>query len=241
MRKRSKKIVMLNAILAVASFSLITFGFASWIVDGSVDEDIDNVSVTISDSKDETLLIEFVNNNDTDLSVCFDSNGSSQSTKLPGEGLYITGDGSNEDLTFTLTYELVSFDNIYNSSNIKISIDFTNSTTFGVLSSPKNYIDTTCIKDFNFTLNNPYSNSSNGKTYVETTITNNSISSGDLSYYVINITQKFTFYWGSVFGGVNPGDNNSTSVEDLLSFIEIGKTLNNTKLEVTITGERIKV
>lgn len=239
MRKRSKKIVIMNAIFIVASFSLITFGFASWIVDGSVDVDSDNVSVTISDSKDETLLIEFVNNNDTDLSVCFDSNGSSQSAKLPGEGFYITSDGSKEDLTFTLTYELVSFDNIYNSSKIKISIDFTNSEAFSVLSSPTNYIDITSINDFSFTLNNPYSSSNNEKTYVETIITNNQITTSNLSYYVINITQKFTFYWGSVFNGVNPGDNNSTSVEDLLNFIEVGKTLSNTKLEVLITGERI--
>lgn len=239
MRKRSKKIVIMNAIFIVASFSLITFGFASWIVDGSVDVDCDNVSVTISDSKDETLLIEFVNNNDTDLSVCFDSNGSSQSAKLPGEGFYITSDGSKEDLTFTLTYELVSFDNIYNSSKIKISIDFTNSEAFSVLSSPTNYIDITSINDFSFTLNNPYSSSNNEKTYVETIITNNQITTSNLSYYVINITQKFTFYWGSVFNGVNPGDNNSTSVEDLLNFIEVGKTLSNTKLEVLITGERI--
>ena len=239
MRKRSKKIVIMNAIFIVASFSLITFGFASWIVDGSVDVDSDNVSVTISDSKDETLLIEFVNNNDTDLSVCFDSNGSSQSAKLPGEGFYITSDGSKEDLTFTLTYELVSFDNIYNSSKIKISIDFTNSEAFSVLSSPTNYIDITSINDFSFTLNNPYSSSNNEKTYVETIITNKPITTSNLSYYVINITQKFTFYWGSVFNGVNPGDNNSTSVEDLLNFIEVGKTLSNTKLEVLITGERI--
>lgn len=239
MRKRSKKIEVMNAIFILASFSLITFGFASWIVDGSVDVDSDNVSVTISDSKDETLLIEFVNNNDTDLSVCFDSNGSSQSAKLPGEGFYITSDGSKEDLTFTLTYELVSFDNIYNSSKIKISIDFTNSEAFSVLSSPTNYIDITSINDFSFTLNNPYSSSNNEKTYVETIITNNPIITSNLSYYVINITQKFTFYWGSVFNGVNPGDNNSTSVEDLLNFIEVGKTLSNTKLEVLITGERI--
>lgn len=239
MRKRSKKIEVMNAIFILASFSLITFGFASWIVDGSVDVDSDNVSVTISDSKDETLLIEFVNNNDTDLSVCFDSNGSSQSAKLPGEGFYITSDGSKEDLTFTLTYELVSFDNIYNSSKIKISIDFTNSEAFSVLSSPTNYIDITSINDFSFTLNNPYSSSNNEKTYVETIITNNPITTSNLSYYVINITQKFTFYWGSVFNGVNPGDNNSTSVEDLLNFIEVGKTLSNTKLEVLITGERI--
>ena len=239
MRKRSKKIIIMNAIFIVASFSLITFGFASWIVDGSVDLDSDNVSVTISDSKDETLLIEFVNNNDTDLSVCFDSNGSSQSAKLPGEGFYITSDGSKEDLTFTLTYELVSFDNIYNSSKIKISIDFTNSEAFSVLSSPTNYIDITSINDFSFTLNNPYSSSNNEKTYVETIITNKPITTSNLSYYVINITQKFTFYWGSVFNGVNPGDNNSTSVEDLLNFIEVGKTLSNTKLEVLITGERI--
>ena len=239
MRKRSKKIEVMNAIFILASFSLITFGFASWIVDGSVDVDSDNVSVTISDSKDETLLIEFVNNNDTDLSVCFDSNGSSQSAKLPGEGFYITSDGSKEDLTFTLTYELVSFDNIYNSSKIKISIDFTNSEAFSVLSSPTNYIDITSINDFSFTLNNSYSSSNNEKTYVETIITNNPITTSNLSYYVINITQKFTFYWGSVFNGVNPGDNNSTSVEDLLNFIEVGKTLSNTKLEVLITGERI--
>ena len=239
MRERSKKIEVMNAIFILASFSLITFGFASWIVDGSVDVDSDNVSVTISDSKDETLLIEFVNNNDTDLSVCFDSNGSSQSAKLPGEGFYITSDGSKEDLTFTLTYELVSFDNIYNSSKIKISIDFTNSEAFSVLSSPTNYIDITSINDFSFTLNNPYSSSNNEKTYVETIITNNPITTSNLSYYVINITQKFTFYWGSVFNGVNPGDNNSTSVEDLLNFIEVGKTLSNTKLEVLITGERI--
>lgn len=239
MRKRSKKIEVMNAIFILASFSLITFGFASWIVDGSVDVDSDNVSVTISDSKDETLLIEFVNNNDTDLSVCFDSNGSSQSAKLPGEGFYITSDGSKEDLTFTLTYELVSFDNIYNSSKIKISIDFTNSEAFSILSSPTNYIDITSINDFSFTLNNPYSSSNNEKTYVETIITNNPITTSNLSYYVINITQKFTFYWGSVFNGVNPGDNNSTSVEDLLNFIEVGKTLSNTKLEVLITGERI--
>ena len=239
MRKRSKKIVIMNAIFILASFSLITFGFASWIVDGSVDEDSDNVSVTISDTKDETLLIEFVNNNDTDLSVCFDSNGSSQSAKLPGEGFYITSDGSKEDLTFTLTYELVSFDNIYNSSKIKISIDFTNSEAFSVLSSPTNYIDITSINDFSFTLNNPYSSSNNEKTYVETIITNEPITTSNLSYYVINITQKFTFYWGSVFNGVNPGNNNSTSVEDLLNFIEVGKTLSNTKLEVLITGERI--
>lgn len=238
MRKRSKKIVVMNAILILASFSLVTFGFASWIVNGSVDEDSDNVSVTISDSKDQTLIIEFVNNSETDLSVCFDSNGSNQNAKLPGEGLYITSDGSKEDLTFTLTYELVSFDNIYNSSNVEVSITFINSEAFGVLSNP-NYIDTTCINDFSFTLDQPYSNSSNGKTYVETTITNNLIDNDNLSYYSIKIAQKFTFYWGSVFNGVNPADSESTSVEDLLSFIEAGKTLNNTKLEVSIAGERI--
>ena len=239
MRKRSKKIVITNAIFIVASFSLITFGFASWIVDGSVDKDSDNVNVTISDSKNETLITEFVNNSETDLSVCFDSNGSSQSAKLPGEGLYITSDGSKEDLTFTLTYELVSFDNIYNSSNVKISVKFTNSKAFSVLSSPINYIDTTCIKDFSFTLEQPFFYVEDGNTYVETTITNNLRNIENISYYAINITQKFTFYWGSVFNGVNPGDSESTSVENLLNFIEVANTLTNTKLEVLITGERI--
>lgn len=230
---------MMNAILVAASFSLVTFGFASWIVDGSVDEDKENISVTISETNDETLIVEFVNNNDTDLSVTFDSNGKSQSSKLPGEGLYITSDSNGEDLSFVLTYNLISFDDLVNDSNIKVTVEFTNKDDFSILSSPKNYVDTACIKDFSFTLNNPYSLISNDKKYVETTVTSTLKNSNNFRYYELNITQKFTFYWGSVFNGLNPSEYENTTVEDLLGFIELGKNLNNVKLEVLIKGERI--
>ena len=57
MRKRSKKIFMINAIFLIASFSIVSLGFASWIVNGSIDTDYDNVSITINnDIKNKSLV-----------------------------------------------------------------------------------------------------------------------------------------------------------------------------------------
>ena len=173
MRKRSKKIFMINAIFLIASFSIVSLGFASWIVNGSIDTDYDNVSITINnDIKNKSLVINALKTNETDLSVIFDSNGSSQNVKDPGDGFYITGSENNENLSFTLTYEVISFNDFIDSSNIYIELSFTNYQAFSILSNPINYVDISCLseKPLRFKLNKNNEGLNNNK-YIETSVT----------------------------------------------------------------------
>lgn len=241
MRKRSKKILFINAIFIIASFSIVTLGFSSWVVNGSIDSDSENIDVSVGDTLDKTIVIETTKNEDTDLSVCFNSNGKSQSIKEPGKGYYISSDLNNsyEDMSFTLTYSLSSFQNLESiASKVFINISFKNNNAFTVINNP-NYVDTSCImSDFTYSLANPYSknNALNKSECISTKISyTQEYTSTNLVYFVANITQKFTFFWGNVFNNVNPSESNDTKIEDLLAFTSKASTL--PILEIEISGE----
>lgn len=238
MRKRSKKIFMINAIFLIASFSIVSLGFANWIVNGSIDTDYDNVSISINnDINNKSLVISTLTNSETDLSVVFDSNGSSQNVKNPGDGFYITGSENNENLSFTLTYEVISFNDFIDSSNIYIELSFTNYQAFSILSNPVNYVDISCLSEtpLRFKLNKNNEGLNNNE-YIETSVTYETVNESLFTYYKANITQKFTFYWGSVFNNQNPGEYENTKIEDLIAFSKLGESLNSTKLMISISG-----
>ena len=230
MRKRSKKIFMINAIFLIASFSIVSLGFASWIVNGSIDTDYDNVSITINnDIKNKSLVINALKTDETDLSLIFDSNGSSQNVKDPGDGFYITGSENNENLSFTLTYEVISFNDFIDSSNIYQA--------FSILSDPIKYVDISCLSKtpLRFKLSKDNVGLINDK-YIKTSVTYETVNEPNFTYYKANITQKFTFYWGSVFNNQNPGEYENTKIEDLIAFSKLGESLNSTKLMISISG-----
>ena len=193
-KKNFKKKYLISGIIGLAVISLVAVGFSAWVIDGSIDDEATNVSVTIGAIKDKTLIVE-VDDKNSDYNIAFENLES---------GTDITnGDGKKEDMSFSINYKLISTREI-NTSEFKLtfSIEENVINAYKALMDNNNnyeYINTSCLNNFSFDL--PASNQtlmSNSDT-VKTEITYSS------DFKSANVITTFTFSWGSYFNKENPG------------------------------------
>ncbi len=213
MKKKNKKII-LYSVFSLSLIALASVGFSSWIIDGSVSDEINNITVNVGGVQNKTIVATVLDSDESaDYTISFDnvSNGSSASN----------GDEKVEDLTFTIVYELSSTRAI-NDGNFKVnvSIDSTSKTSYQGLSNPTQYVDTTCISDYSFNLPSASGSVEENNTNIETTIT----------YQENNTKAKvfstYSFKWGSAFNNGNPGNYTGKDlVTKLESFVALAKKL----------------
>lgn len=213
MKKKNKKII-LYSVFSLSLIALASVGFSSWIIDGSVSDEINNITVNVGEVQNKTIVATVLDSDESaDYTISFDnvSNGSSASN----------GDKKVEDLTFTIVYELSSTRAI-NDGNFKVnvSIDSTSKTSYQGLSNPTQYVDTTCISDYSFNLPSASGSVEENNPNIETTIT----------YQENNTKAKvfstYSFKWGSAFNNDNPGNYTGKDlVTKLESFVALAKKL----------------
>lgn len=213
--------------ISLSVIALITLGFSSWILDGSIN-DSSQVIANVGMIEDNTIVAEI--SDDSDFSIRFDN------VSNPENGNVTNNDNQVQDMEFTLIYTLTSPTQAINNSNfgVNVEISFSNdSNVYSELNS-KGYVDTSCLASYSIN-NLPTGNSSNydeGIENVETTITYSNYN--NISNSRVTISSKYIFKWGSAFNNDNPGNYNGIDLATKL--VDFQKTLQNSPQIILIVN-----
>ena len=225
MKNRKKNKYIIYGVIALSALSLVGVGFATWNIDGSLD-DKTSVTVSVGDLTNKTLIVEIQDT--SDLNFAFD-NVEKGGTNISN------GDGKMEDLSFRVDFRLKSSRTI-NDANFKITASFFDSTSISKYQQYQqldtdNYIVADCLTEFSFNLppksSDPLPASND---YITGSITYDT----DFKGALVKLTYKFA--WGSKFNGVNPGlweGDILTIGERLEDFTAKAKNLPDIELKIT--------
>lgn len=250
-KKRSKmNNIIMWGLIATASVSLASVGFASWVINTITPAQSDNVKVSVGDVVNRSLTAS-IETEGTNLSVSFDHNGNNKN--------FTSNDDKTEKLSFTIKNTFTAPTGTYIASllggveyEFTIGADLENLINKGATDNSTKYIKSpSFIGDGNkstigFTwTNNSLSNKTltpnNSKTF-SADIPDNTVGTGN----TLTFTTTFTFEWGEAFLGVNPcetptgtADTSTTlTMQTLTARLNAFKTAYNasgTFLSVTVT------
>mgnify|MGYP000589162238 CR=1 FL=1 len=118
MKKSRKSKIVLFSVLGLATVSLATVGFASWVISGITPSTSEKIIVSAGEVVDKALSATISN---TELNVAFDNLAS------PGEGELANNDSRKEDLVFNFKATVNATDESYFSG---LKFTFTLNETF---------------------------------------------------------------------------------------------------------------
>lgn len=201
---KGKKIGIIACVLA--SISLVGVGFSTWIIETRTDSKVDNITVTVADTKNASIIISDASASDN--IVKFDADHS----KTKG-GLISCGSTDTEDLSFTLTYN-VTVGTSVSSFEIKAAIDDTSNAgndkynqavnTYKYISLPDTLGLKTGTDNSAVCFSNTSTTGNDGLTFATPT----DDSTAQTKTY--SVTQVFSFSWGEAFNKKNPVEVSST-------------------------------
>lgn len=192
-KKRSKmnKIIMWG-LIATASVSLASVGFASWVINSMTSTKGDNINVQIGkvENLSVTAALKAVGTGSaTDLTVRFDNDNKNAAVG--------NGDKKVEDLEFAFEYTLTNSGELSVGHSVKeVDIKFTNISNQINEMVTGNYI-TSPLNDTKVTIEEKET----GTTAAAATNPNHEIT---YEKNKITIISKFKFGWGTAFNGENP-------------------------------------
>lgn len=177
--KRKSNFIIFT-VISLATISLATIGFSSWIIKETTDDTTDNIKVEVGKVVDDTLTAKIEDG--ADLSVRFDN---------IKDGAIATSDTVYEDLDFSF---IVSVSGTGTKKGLKF--EFSENATLTTLAT-NNYIDL------------PYSSatfavSETGTSGALQNGSTVSVSTSSTDSSVMIFTCNFKFAWGSVFEHKNP-------------------------------------
>lgn len=195
---------------SLAAISLVGVGFSTWIINTTNKAEVSNITVTVADTKDISVVISNAALDTNDNSVKFDADESKMNAA--SGHLLSCASGDSEDLSFTLTYD-VTVGTAATNWQIMAAIDDNNETggtngNFATAVNTRKYIclPTTlgittgakCLDQASQT------DSNSGLTVTKKTETSST------STNTYSVSQKFTFTWGLAFANKNPVEVIST-------------------------------
>ena len=183
---------------ALSTVSLMGVGFASWIITGTSPlTDAGNIEVTVGDIQDKRVVFDGTPTI-TEGKLAFDADG----TKSSG-GLVTAGDKTKkEDMEFTVKYKVKVYTDAASGWKVNAKlVDNSNGTLNDAVTA--NYIAyPTTSQPLDLTEKTIFSS---GMTSGSTTgISVNSDTTTSTEYYTYEVTQTFTFTWGTAFKNLNP-------------------------------------
>lgn len=234
MKKSRKSKIVLFSVLGLATISLATVGFASWVISGETPATSDNITAEVGAVVDNTLSASIVTA-ECDFKVRFDN------LAKGAEGLKIANgsDTEKEDLDFKIVTTITAGDKL-NGCLKGVKYDFTYDT---VLTNAinNNYVAFAKGTSYNTTINFTADTTA---TISDPTTNTLSFSSDDVK--AVKVTSTFSFTWGTAFGGQNPGKldpnaentvygpkNNVQVLKDFVSLIGTDSAKNLLTVKVT--------
>ena len=224
MKKSRKSKIVLFSVLGLATISLATVGFASWVISGVTPATSDNITAEVGIIEDKTLSASI--NSSSDLAVRFDN--------LASGTVMGNGDKQTEDLSF----------------RIDTTITTTGTTLKGVLTSVKYEFKPGPF--LNTAISNKYLTFESAAKVATITVTDNDASTSTSGFEVhydsatsVTVKGTFSFGWGAAFNNDNPGllnpsdkieiNSGKTNLQVLKDFVNSFSYTSQNLLTVTVT------
>ena len=224
MKKRQKSKMTMLIVGGLAAVSLVSVGFAGWVVTTEHGTANDNVTVEVGAVTNNSTSI-VINKSSSDLNLKFDN------VPNPSGDIFDKNQGGSEKMEFHINFTITGNTSAYT----KVNFAFSGALTDGKYD---NY------------LKRPYSTSSNTITYnlswspsatiasaSNQIVTPNNTSTISVSGNATTITAYFKFEWGSYFKGKNPG--NLDTSKDVVTKADIIRYTE--ELNTKITDDLAKV
>lgn len=219
--KRNK--IIMWGLIATASISLASVGFASFVINTMTPGTVDNITVNVGEVVDNTLTTK-INEEASDLSVSFDHDGKGTN--------FTNGDNKTQDLSFGIKTTFTAPTGVKIASLLK-GVEF----SFTIGEDLKSLIGTT--DETNYIKSPSFIGDGNKSTISFTWSDSNYLTektlypdkkdqfkddiagSADGTSNTITFTTTFTFEWGKAFLNTNPA---STTIGDTDSDSSLTKT-----------------
>ena len=202
MKKSRKSKIVLLSVLGLATVSLATVGFASWVISGETPTSSQNITVSAGAVTDNTLKAEILSSPAPELNVAFDN------TKVDNG---LTGD-YNEDLQFSFSVKVTGNQDVLSG----IKFNFTLKSGFKSLFT-NGYLQfitingSNLVEEFTMTKGTTCTFAGTGVTFADS-------DNSSVKYSYVDgagtFTCKFAFKWGSVFENVNPSQCYADKISD---------------------------
>lgn len=229
MKKSRKSKIVLLSVLGLATVSLATVGFASWVISGVTEVKDQNITATVGAVVDNTLTAAITET--TNIGVNFDN------VSGGGNG-FTNGDTKAEDLNVEFKATITG-NNLDVLSSVKFvfapSENFLALTGSGTSDTADDYI----VFPFTDASNKTITLTKGSSGYELSGHTNQSSVTTSISDKVLTLTCNFKFAWGAAFGNKNPGDStNNTPKADLVTRLKAFKQVfptTGTLMTITVT------
>lgn len=226
--------ILTYSMLGLAAVSLVGVAFSSWLVQETQGAKVENITVSVADVQDKSLIITDAKVDENDSTFRFDA----KKEDTTGPIIY-TGDTGGEDLTFGITFKVKNALNADgtaaadNFGGVNVKWEVTDDTAGQALKSAitNNYI-VSPLSDSDVALPEFTIGSASG-TNVEVTY------GADTVKTTLTVSVTFSFAWGSVTNNKNPGEyattDNPATTQTALQVLDALRAANNAKFNIVLT------
>ena len=232
MKKSRKSKIVLLSVLGLATVSLATVGFASWVISGETAASNQNITAIAGEVVDKTLSAS-IDSDECDLSIRFDNLAKGTS----GLNIANGSETDKEDLDFKIVTTITAGDKLNgNLAGVKYEFTYANVLEQAIT---KQYVAFAKGKTYTPTIN--FTGDQAASVTDSTTDT-----LAFTNAKTLKITSNFSFTWGQAFGKNNPGkldpngdnavDSSKKNIEVLKDFVNlIGTSTSQNLITVKVT------
>lgn len=225
--------ILTYSMLGLAAVSLVGVAFSSWLVQEIQGAKVQSITVSVADVQDKSLIITDAKIDESNKTFLFDAK--EDDTTWP---IIYTGDTGGEDLTFGITFKVEKALNADGTAaadhfgGVYVKWEVTNDTAGQALKSAitNDYI-VSPLSDSNVALPEFTIGSASG-TNVEVTY-----KADTETKTTLNVSVTFSFAWGSVTDGDNPGvyATDSGTTDTALQVLNALQAANKAKFNIVLT------
>lgn len=225
--------ILTYSMLGLAAVSLVGVAFSSWLVQEIQGAKVENITVSVADVQDKSLIITEAKLDENNSTFLFDAKEDDKT----GPIIY-TGNTGGEDLTFGITFKVEKALNADGTAaadhfgGVHVKWEVTNDAAGQALKSAitNDYI-VSPLSDSNVALPEFTIGSASGTnvkvTYKADTVTKTTL----------NVSVTFSFAWGSVTNNQNPGEyaTDSGTTQTALQVLNALQAANKAKFNIVLT------
>lgn len=234
--------ILTYSMLGLAAVSLVGVAFSSWLVQETQGAKVENITVSVADVQDESLIITDAKVDAKNSTFLFDAKEDDKT----GPIIY-TGDTGGEDLTFGITFKVEKALNAGGTAaadhfgGVNVKWEVTDDTAGQALKTAitSNYI-VSPLSDIDVALpsfTTIGADDSGTTTTVSGTNVQVTYGADTTTKTTLTVSVTFSFAWGSVTGTKNPGvyATDSATTQTALQVLDALQAANSAKFNIVLT------
>lgn len=233
--------ILTYSMLGLAAVSLVGIAFSSWLVQETQGAKVENITVSVADVQDKSLIITDAKVDENNSTFLFDAKKDDKT----GPIIY-TGTTGGEDLNFGITFKVEKALNADgtaaadNFGGVNVKWEVTDNTAGQALQTAitSNYI-VSPLTDSDVALPSFTTIGADSGTTVSGTNVKVTYGADATTKTTLTVSVTFSFAWGSKTGGQNPGEYATTddpaTTQTALQVLKNLKAANNAKFNIVLT------